>query len=501
MGQGNQVVFDLLLQPDPAYLAVQWLFLKLLAGVYLLAFWSLKRQLAGLYGSRGLLPIGAYLMQLRQTLGRKDLLRVPSLFWFNSNDRFLSHTTNAGLLCSLLLLFGVWPPLMLLVLWLLYLSFVTVGRDFLSFQWDALLLETGFMSIFFALVSPPSLLMIVSYWVFCCRFLLSAGIVKLTSGDPNWRRLQALNYHYWTQPLPNRIAWYAHQLPHWCQQLSTLGTFLFELLVPLFFLAPAPWRLTACLLSIGFQLLLLASGNFGFFNLLTITMLVTLLDASYLGSLPELLAPLSGLPDSSTTAILLIPVFLGFILLNTEQMFRLFFPTIRSSRLMRILATWMISNGYGLFAVMTTQRLEFEIEGSSDGRQWRRYRFRWKPGDPAGPPRQVAPHMPRLDWQMWFAALNPQHLNPWLLTLLQRLLEGGAEVSDLLRENPFAETPPAQIRLVLYNYQFTDLATRRASGAWWQRQLINELPPMTLKPDQGGRLFLKADSRNPSMLD
>lgn len=484
MGEENRIIFDLLLQPDPAYRAVQWLFLKLLAVVYLIAFWSLKQQLTGLYGRRGLLPIGAYLMRVRQALGPKGMLRLPSLFWFRCDDRFLSQAASAGLLCSLLLLFGLWPPLMLLLLWLLYLSFVSVGRDFLSFQWDVLLLETGFMSIFFALVTPPSLLMVISYWIFCCRFLLSAGIVKLTSGDPNWRRLRALDFHYWTQPLPNRLAWYAHQLPRWCQRLSTLGTFFFELLVPLLFLAPGPLRLVGCLLSIAFQLLLMASGNFGFFNLLTITMLVTLLDAAFLWPLQNLLVPLPVLPDSSLLAILLAPVFLGFILLNSMQLFNLFFPPICKGRLMRFLTRWMISNPYGLFAVMTTQRLEFEIEGSNDGRQWQRYRFRWKPGSPASPPRQVAPHMPRLDWQMWFAALNPQRLDPWLVTLLQRLLEGNTEVSALLRGNPFAETPPTQIRLLLYRYQFTDRATRRASGAWWQREIINELAPMTLKPGQ-----------------
>ncbi|WP_303721818.1 lipase maturation factor family protein [Malonomonas rubra] len=491
MGEGNRIIFDLLLQPDPSYLAVQWLFLKLLAIVYLIAFWSLKSQLLGLYGRQGLLPIGVYLTRIQQSLGRKGLLRIPSLFWFKSDDRFLSQTANAGLLCSLLLLLGLWPPLLLLLLWLLYLSFVSVGRDFLSFQWDALLLETGFMSIFFALVTPPSLLMIVSFWVFCCRFLLSAGIVKLSSGDPNWRRLRALDYHYWTQPLPNRLAWYAHQLPRWCQRLSTLGTFFFELLVPLLFLAPAPLRLLGFLLSIAFQLMLTASGNFGFFNLLTITLLVPLLDASYLWPLQELLAPLTLLPDRSLLIVLLAPVFLSFILLNSMQLFNLFIPPLPRGRLMQFLSSWMISNPYGLFAVMTTQRLEFEIEGSCDGQQWQRYRFRWKPGDPARPPRQVAPHMPRLDWQMWFAALNPQRLDPWLATLLQRLLEGSTEVSALLQENPFKETPPTLIRLLLYRYQFTDRVTRRANGAWWKRNLIEELLVVSLKSDQkkGGLLY------------
>jgi hypothetical protein len=478
---------NLILQPDSAYLVSQWLFLKLLGGVYLLAFASLLAQLAGLYGSRGLLPISDYIAFARGRLGRKRLFSLPSLFWFNSSDDFLKGCAWTGVGCALLLIAGVWPPLMLLILWLLYLSFVATGQDFLSFQWDTLLLEIGFMSIFFALVTPPSLLMIAAYWFFLFRFLISAGTVKLTSHDPTWRELRALSCHYLTQPLPNRPAWHLHQLPGWFQRLSTLGTFFFELLVPFLLLLTAPLRLVGVLLTLFFQLLIMASGNYGFFNLLTIALAVTLIDGRYLQPLQELLAPAAAIPVIPLIPVELWPTvlvslaFIPFFLLNGVQLLHLLHRPAWSARLMQRLAPLLISNAYGLFAVMTTTRLELEIEGSDDQQEWRRYDFRWKPGALQAAPRQVAPHMPRLDWQMWFAALDPYQPRPWLTTLQQRLLQGVPEVTALLRSNPFPVKPPTYIRMSVYNYTFTDRTTRRATGDWWQRDLVGRYPPMSLR--------------------
>jgi hypothetical protein len=472
---------SLILQPDPAYLVSQWLFLKLLGGVYLLAFGSLLVQLAGLYGSRGLLPINDYMVFVRGRPGRKRALNLPSLFWFNSSDYFLKSCAWAGILCSLLLIAGVWPPLMLLILWLIYLSFVAAGQDFLSFQWDTLLLETGFMSIFFALVTPPSLLMMSAYWFFLFRFLISAGTVKLTSNDPTWREMRALSFHYLTQPLPNRLAWHLHQLPDWFQRISTIGTFFFELLVPFLLLLTAPLRLAGGLFSIFFQLLIMGSGNYGFFNLLTLALTVTLVDGRYLEPLQELLSLAPVVSAELWPTVLVSLAFLPFIFLNGLQLLHLFCRPAWSARVMQRLAPLMISNSYGLFAVMTTTRLELEIEGSDDLQEWRRYEFRWKPGALQAAPRQVAPHMPRLDWQMWFAALNPYQPPPWLINLQQRLLQGVPAVTALLRNNPFPTAPPTYLRLLLYSYTFTDRTTRRASGDWWQRTLIGQYPPMSLK--------------------
>ena len=132
-------------------------------------------------------------------------------------------------------------------------------------------------------------------------------------------------------------------------------------------------------------------------------------------------------------------------------------------------------NSYGLFARMTVDRPEIVIEGTNDGRTWSAYEFKWKPGDPSRPPGFVAPHQPRLDWQMWFAALRSYERtgDRWFPRFLGKLLEGSPAVLELLETNPFPEAPPRWIRAVLYDYRFTDPATRRAEGLWWARHRVS----------------------------
>ncbi len=473
-----------LLLPAPDLWFNQWLFLRLLGLVYLIAFSSLLCQLPGLYARRGLLPIADCLQPLRVRLGARGFWLLPSLFWFGSSDRWLQGTAWAGLVCALLLVLGLWPPLMLALLWAAYLSFVVVGRDFLSFQWDTLLLETGFISIFYALVTPPTPLMLAVYWCFVFRFMISAGVVKLSSGDPNWRQLRALDYHYQTQPLPNRFGWYAHQLPHWVQSISTLSTFFFELLVPLLFLLTAPLRLLGVLLSVAFQALIMLSGNYGFFNLLTLVLLLPLVDGRYLGPLQQWLGWLPGPPDAASAALAVSLLFLVFLLLNLLQLVGLFYAPARDNRFMALMSRAPISNAYGLFAAMTTRRLELVFEGSNDLEQWQAYEFRWKPGACERAPRQAAPHMPRLDWQLWFAALHPERLEPWVLTLMLRLLQGEPAVQRLLHRVPF-ERPPRYLRLLIYSYRFSNRSEKRTNGRWWHRTLIGQYPPVKLLPREG----------------
>jgi lipase maturation factor 1 len=454
---------------------------RLLGVVYLVAFASLLVQVRGLYGPRGLLPIGAYLARLRQTYAKDAWRLCPSLFWWGSGERALVGAALAGVLLSGLLIAGAWPLPLLLALWLLYLSFAAVGQAFLSFQWDALLLEAGFLILILTLAGPSPLAALAAQ-LFIFRFMLSAGVVKLTSGDPTWRDLTALCHHYQTQPLPNRFAWYLHQLPVPLQRFSTLATFCFELAVPLLLLGPAPLRLAGCILLILFQGLLLLSGSYGFFNLLTIVLCVPLLDDRYLA---PLLPHLGAAPAAGPVAVLCgDPLLLGLLLLNLLQLLRLFIRPRWLEPLFASLQPWWISSPYGLFAVMTTRRLEFVIEGSADGESWHPYPFRWKPGDPARAPRQAAPHMPRLDWQMWFAALNPAHLEPWLQTLLRRLLESAPPVLALLGKTPFAAAP-TYLRLKLYDYRFSDRTERRRTGDWWVRTPAGTGPPLRL-PENGG---------------
>ena len=463
---------------------------RLVGVVYLVAFASLLVQVRGLYGSRGLLPIGAYLDRLRQNYAKDAWRLCPTLFWWSSRERALVGAALAGVLLAAFLIAGGWPLPLLLALWLLYLSFAAPGQVFLSFQWDALLLEAGFLTMILTLTGPSTLSALTAQ-VFIFRFMLSAGVVKLTSGDPTWRNLTALCHHYQTQPLPNRIAWYLHQLPRPLQRFSTLASFFFELAAPLLLLGPAPLRLTGCLLLIFFQGLLLMSGSYGFFNLLTIVLCVPLLDDRYLAPLLPWLE--AAAPAAPSVMLFGGALLLALLLLNILQLLRLFLRPRWLEPLFARLSPWWISNSYGLFAVMTTQRLEFVIEGSADGQTWQPYAFRWKPGDPTQPPRQAAPHMPRLDWQMWFAALEPGRIVPWLEILLQRLLEGEPKVLSLLGKPSFDE-PPDRVRLRLYDYRFSTSAERRQAGLWWQRTLAGTGPALRLARDGDGLEETAADA-------
>ena len=452
-----------------------------MGGVYFLAFGSLLIQVRGLLGSRGILPTGAVVAAVKKELGSKAFLSFPTVFLFSSSDFFLTFCAAFGMVLALLLIAGILSVPVLILLWFLYLSFVTVGQEFLFYQWDALLLETGFMSIFLPLAAPPGFIVMFAYWFFIFRFIFSSGWVKLASGDSTWRNLRALCYHYETQPLPNRIAWYLHQLPEPVQKLSTIGVFFFELVVPFLALGPPSMRLAAFALLVSFQLLIFFSGNYAFFNLLTIVLCVPLLDDRYLkvfGDLPSVPA-LAG--QAEVVVVFVASLFSIFLALNIIQLMRLFYRPHWISRLLAVLEPFGISNHYGLFAVMTTERLEFVIEGSHDLAEWEAYEFRWKPGNLAIPPKQVAPHQPRLDWQMWFAALDPESIDPWLQSFVRRLLQGSAPVHVLLKEVPFKENPPKYIRLALYRYHFTDFDLRRETRMWWQRTLINTSSTLMLK--------------------
>jgi len=398
-----------------------------------------------------------------------------------------------------------------------------VCGDFLGFQWDTLLLETGFLAIFLAprqwlpkisLEPAPSITVL---WL--CRWLLfrlmfMSGAVKLLSRDESWWNLTALTFHYETQPLPTWVGWYAHQLPVWFQKLSVAIMFGIELAAPaLIFFGRRP-RQIACGAFVLLMLLISLTGNYCFFNLLTVTLCVLLLDdALLLRWLPQSVAafvrtrlpspPASppgrltfDSPPSRRAKMLLrrnggwdgagvgfgqavrtaaLSVLAAFIMLvsGTEAFVRL--SSARTlpqplQGLLRWASPLRTINSYGLFAVMTTTRPEIVVEGSDDGRTWQPYEFKWKPGDLKRRPSFVAPHQPRLDWQMWFAALGDYRGNPWFVNLLVRLAQGAPEVLSLLENNPFPQKPPRYLRAVLFEYHFTDFATRHATGDWWRRE-------------------------------
>jgi hypothetical protein len=480
----------------PSYVLTRSIFLRTLGVVFLCAFISLWVQVHGLVGSTGILPVTNYLAAARQQLGSVERYwELPTLLWLNASDGALHVLCGAGVALSLLLIAGVLPVPALVLLTLDYLSLTVAGQVFLGYQWDALLIETGFLAIFFAPLSltlntstnPPApwpMLYMLRWLLFRIMFL--SGVVKLASGDPTWRDLTALSYHYWTQPLATWTAWYMTQLPLWFHKASAIMMFAAELPLPLLIFAPRRRvRYVALVSTIGLQLLIGLTGNYGFFNLLAFALCIPLIeDRSWptrwvrrlLRRKKEEPSQTSPSPprrgwrwpigvSASIATVMLLLTSIGFVR-------QLGFPLPRPlARAYAFVEPLRIANNYGLFAVMTTRRPEIIVEGSNDGVTWKPYVFKYKPGPLDRRPEFCTPHMPRLDWQLWFAALGGdwRYNDPWFVSFAHRLLEGSPDVLDLLAENPFPDHPPLLIRAVMYDYRFTDFSTRRATGAWWTR--------------------------------
>jgi hypothetical protein len=443
--------------------------LQLVAFVYLIAFVSWGVQAQGLIGSHGILPAADFLATVHRQLGSSVYWNCPTVFWLNSSDGALRAGWILGALCALAaILAPIFAPpaqrklvtraafAVCLILWL---SLCVVGQDFLSFQWDVLLLEAGFLALF-ADDSP------VRIWLFrwlIFRLMFYSGAVKLLSHDPSWHNLTALHYHYETQPLPTPLAWYMEQLPMWFQQASTAFTFFAELIVPFLFFAPKPIRRVAAWIVLALQTLILLTGNYTFFNLLAIILTLFLFVEPRLA---QTSAPMPGVRGRVHRAVsIALVAFIGVVSgCVTLQMFSVDLPG--ESAILRAAEPLRIVNSYGLFAVMTTERPEIVVEGSNDGATWLAYEFPYKPGDLRRAPPIVAPHQPRLDWQMWFAALGNYQSNRWFVGFMLRLLQGEPSVQRLLQYNPFPKAPPKYIRARLYQYHFTKFG----EPGWWKRE-------------------------------
>ena len=474
-----------------------WIFLRLVGVIFAIAFLSLAVQIQGLAGSHGVLPAADYIQAVRQQLGPAGVLYAPTLLWLGAGDGALQWLCVAGVVASLVLILGFLPGLMLVAVWAIYLSLAIGCQDFLWFQWDGLLLETavigallapwGFWSRPGADAPPRAAVRLIRWLLF--RLMFASAVVKITSGDPSWRHLTALQYHYETQPLPTWTAWYAHHLPATFQRLSAALMFMAEGIVPFLILGPRRVRELAALALATFQILLMATGNYAYFNLLALALCVMLLDD---GVWPERWRARLARPRARSRgfARAITVIALGLFLLSLYPISRAFHGSgdvlgpIRPAY--GALAPFRMVNSYGLFQVMTTRRPEIDIEGSADGVTWKPYVFRWKPGPLDRRPEFVAPHQPRLDWQMWFAALSDFRQEPWFLSLCQRLLEGSKPVLALLSRNPFPGAPPRFVRATVYDYHFTDAATRRATHAWWRREPVGLYCPVLTLED--GRL-------------
>ena len=482
----------------PTWHLTRRLFIVILGLVYFIAFTSFGNQIEGLIGKEGILPAQNFLQQVESQMGAERVWKLPTLFWLEAGDGFLKFICMAGAAISLLVAAGIAPALGLFLLWLFYLSLFNVGQQFLGFQWDTLLLEAGFLAIFLAplkwrprlaIEPPPSPWVLLLFKFLLFRVIFTSGWVKLASGDPTWKDLSALLYHYDTQPLPTWIGWYVHQLPQGFQEYSVIAVLIIQLGVPFLIFGPGRIRYVAASILIFFQLLILLTGNYCFFNILTIAFCILLFDDALLRKcIPgkwQMMKTRNRIPEwkkwfveGMGQGVLAISVLLYFVPLFISPVK---YPSVFIS-MVNTIRPFHIVNQYGLFAVMTTSRPEIFIKGSNDGQEWKTYELKWKPGKLSKAPAFVAPHQPRLDWQMWFAALSNYERNPWLIQFMTRLLEGSPPVLDLLASNPFPEKPPKYIQAVVYDYWFADTETKEKTGNWWQREYKEPYTPVLQLP-------------------
>ena len=459
------------------YRLTESVFLKVLGLVYLAAFASFWPQMDGLVGPHGIVPAARGMAQIHQDLGWHAFFEVPAVFWFGAGDRVLVWVCALGCLASVPLIIGFFSRWAAAVCFALYLSIISIGQPFTGFQWDALLLEAGFLAIF---TGAPWL--VWAYRVLLFRLMFESGAVKLLSGDPNWRNLHALRFHFLTQPLPTPLAYYAYRLPDWMLDGMTLTTLVIELGAPFLLFCPRWFRYAGVAALILLQVCILLTGNYAFFNMLTLGLCLWGLDDRVFAPLGRWLRPITLIRRRelrwAMDTVLAVLMFLGGL-----QVIQLFVPRVGRafSGAFSLIAPWQIVNSYGLFAVMTTERLEVIVEGSDDGENWREYSFPYKPGELHRGLPWVAPYQPRLDWQMWFAALGSYEQSPWFAGLARGLLLGERPVLGLLNPPPFAH-PPHYLRALLYDYQFTTPEERSRTGAVWQRQLRGMwFPPSSLR--------------------
>lgn len=475
------------------YRLVAWVFLRLLALIYLAAFVSMAIQVEALAGSGGIYPIAEQLAQARSDAGVAALLAYPSLFWLASGDWALLLVAWGGTLLSLLLL--VWPwtgraarspwgeRIILLLLYSCYLSLYQAGQMFTNFQWDTLLLETGLLAVL--LPGGPRLVVWLFRWLLF-RLRFESGFSKLLTGDSGWRELTALRTYFETQPIPHAGAWYAHHLPDWILRLGTGTTLFVELVVPFFIFLPRPWRLAAAGITVLWQVLIIATSNHNYFNLLTILLCLFLLDdravrALIPGGWPRRALTGTQLPGQPRRTVRAVALALAVVLVPASLVPAGEMLAGRPSAALRPLVSWLapfgLAKAYHVFPKIETRRIEIQFEASRDGIDWQLIAFRYRPGDPGEMTPFIVPHQPRLDWMLWFVPQSPAFMD-MLSRFLDRLLEGSPTVTALLAQPPIEDGPPRLIRLRVYRYRFSTPAERTSDGDWWKREDLGPFYPL-----------------------
>jgi hypothetical protein len=499
----------------------RWIFLRALGVIYFSAFYSLAFQIKGLIGPDGILPAHLYLDAVAQTGKLHKFWYAPTLLWFSRGPHMLTAIWVVGLIASVLVVLNLWPRASLIVCFVCFLSFVSPAQDFSGYQSDGMLLEAGFLALFLApsglrprwgersLASRAALFLLLWEWF---RIYFESGLVKLISGDPEWRHLTAMDEYYQNGPLPTWIGWYLQHLPHWFHWVSALGTLVMELgLVFLLFL-PRRFRIVLFFITTGWQLVVILTANYAFLNYIVLALGFLLLDDKFFAFVfrrrltpePAPTAAPAELHEEYLGARDLKQVAHSFKLAGVTAVLLLIFYSTTAQLIWIVwrgaplpeapaaaLEPFRIANRYGLFAVMTRARYEIEFQGSNDGQNWTPYLFGHKPQALNEAPGIYAPYQPRFDWNLWFASLGTWRDNMFVVSTEERLLNNAPDVLRLFRGNPFPNAPPKQIRAVVYQYWFTSMAEKRATGNWWKREELGTYAP-TLMQNPDGKLVVLA---------
>jgi hypothetical protein len=489
-------VFDDLASPRPpfldhwfgpmrgseSFLVARWIWLRALGGIFFSAFLSLWFQIDGLIGPHGISPAGAYLDAVRRAFpGIRSLWFAPTLFWINAGSAMLHAVVITGFLASAALMLNFWPRAAIVVAGIAFLTFIGASQEFGQYQSDGMLLEAAFLSFFFApaglrpglaAATPPSRasLWLLRYEWF--RIYFESGLVKLLSGEPQWRDFTAMDKYYENGPLPTWIGWYTQQLPHSFHAASVAYTLAAELLICWLIFFPKRSRFIAFVLTTPLQIGIILTANYAFLNYLVLFLGVLLLDDRTLRMRTPSPAAEGEVRRSRPFVRATIAALLILHGLTTTFMF--FMPGFPTAVL---LSPFRIANSYGLFAVMTRSRYEIEYQGTVDGEHWVAYPFRFKPQNPKEAPGIYAPYQPRFEWNLWFASLGSWQYDEWTVNVEQRLLEGEPSVLRLFAVDPFHGRKPAAVRSVLWRYWFTTHAEHRATGDWWRRRPAGDYAP------------------------
>ncbi len=497
----------------------RWLFLRALGCIYFSAFFSLIFQIRGLIGPEGILPAGEYLHAVANALGYgRGLWFAPTLLWLGSGSHMLIALCSSGMVASLLLALNAWPRGMLVISFVCFLSFVTAAQDFSSYQSDGMLLEAGFIALFFAppglrpglgcasLPARASLFLLQWEWF---RIYFESGVAKMIGGDPEWRNFTAMDEYYQNGPLPTWIGWYMQHLPHWFHASTVFATLALELALVWMLFLPRRWRIVGFLIVTPWELGVILSANYAFLNYLVLTLGILLLDDRFLlpslplrwkRSLVEVAATgasgQSG-PTTRTSAfrqpfrvlkLSFVGTILGWIFYATAaQLIWMFWALPLPTEPVAALEPFRIANRYGLFGIMTRGRYEIEFQGSGDGKTWVAYPFRYKPQSLSAAPGIYAPYQPRFDWNLWFASLGSWQDYPLVLKTQARLLSNDNDVLSLFNNNPFPHERPREVRAVMWQYWFTSMSEKRTQGLWWRRQFMGLYAP-TIEREADGTI-------------